>query len=840
MGFFLRENKLSFIPSLGSTLFIVLVAISFFLVTALPAKADIEISDGSVTNYWHFNNTTGDSAGTVNWTDHTPPVATTTGKFDTTYSYGNDSNYLLQNGFAPDPDAIHLWIRAVSPNARGYFFAFGQNAVNPDRDLWLGQRASDGGGGSGNYLWFGSDVFNGPGFEILVSSAIGDNQFHEVDLVRRDGVWYVYFDAAPVPVNSVVETTHAMIGGSTIHAHISHEGNLEQISSGDLGMTTEELLLKTGDLSTSTIQALYNSGQGQKVCLIAGCGTAIPSVGNLAQFKSDGIIPLGKASTTTEDTVVFGATLNSSSSDPLRLEVEYTTTTFSGIVNATSVPVSPGTFATATISGLADGNYHWRARAISATTSAVSAWVDLGNGSSPDFVVHQVPLYTQVVSDFPSLNATQDWAGKKYGNGKYSCSDSLANGSSTIRSCGCAIVSLVMISRYYGATSDINNSSVDPDAFNAWLTSVSATSSKIGYNGGGSVWWSSIDKYTNGQILFHNVATGTMAFLTDALNTELMNLRPTILFEPSVRKGHYIVADSQLATTYHIRDPYFYGTRYLTGGNNTTTTHNYGNQFESLRTFRQGTLGVIPSSISFAIASPAELLLTDPIGRRLGRDPSIGLSYNEIPDSSYFIDSVGGGPDDATSTGHEVKTIWISSSTSGIYNVQVIGTASGTYTFSGLEYDASGASHAQEFIGNTQNNLITPYVLNFTPQSSSSISLVSQLNFGGFLDPVKADGSGLYKLNRVLPVKFQLTNASGTVLTDHTAQLFVAKIQDGVAGTDEILLSAGNADVGNYFRVSGNQYIYNLDTGELSAGTWQLKVILDDGVSYTVFVSMKN
>jgi len=77
-------------------------------------------------------------------------------------------------------------------------------------------------------------------------------------------------------------------------------------------------------------------------------------------------------------------------------------------------------------------------------------------------------------------------------------------------------------------------------------------------------------------------------------------------------------------------------------------------------------------------------------------------------------------------------------------------------------------------------------------------------------------------------------------LTNHTAQLFVAKIQDNVVGSDEVALSTGNADTGNYFRVSGNQYIYNLDTGTLTPGTWQLKALLDDGTSHTVIISIKS
>ena len=114
-------------------------------------------------------------------------------------------------------------------------------------------------------------------------------------------------------------------------------------------------------------------------------------------------------------------------------------------------------------------------------------------------------------------------------------------------------------------------------------------------------------------------------------------------------------------------------------------------------------------------------------------------------------------------------------------------------------------------------------------------------NFSGFLPPVKIDNSGLYKLGRTLPVKFQLTDASGSFISSASAQLFVAKIQDNTVGTDEIALSTGNADNGNNFRYdsTSHQYIFNLYTGTLSVGKWQLKVVLDDGKNYTVKILIK-
>ncbi|MEK7546709.1 MAG: PxKF domain-containing protein [Patescibacteria group bacterium] len=97
-------------------------------------------------------------------------------------------------------------------------------------------------------------------------------------------------------------------------------------------------------------------------------------------------------------------------------------------------------------------------------------------------------------------------------------------------------------------------------------------------------------------------------------------------------------------------------------------------------------------------------------------------------------------------------------------------------------------------------------------------------NFGGFLPPIKSDGSGIYKQGSVLPVKFQLTDANNNLVSNATASLLL-----------------NDNDSGNQFRydAENNQYIFNLDTSSLTSGTWQLRVQLDDGMMYNVNMSIR-
>jgi len=102
--------------------------------------------------------------------------------------------------------------------------------------------------------------------------------------------------------------------------------------------------------------------------------------------------------------------------------------------------------------------------------------------------------------------------------------------------------------------------------------------------------------------------------------------------------------------------------------------------------------------------------------------------------------------------------------------------------------------------------------------------------------PILTDGSGIYKQGRTLPVKFQLTDINNNFVSTAIANLFLIKVSEGIPGGEEIPLSVSNADTGNQFRYDpkDNQYIFNLSTDTMDAGTWQLKVELDDNRYYNV------
>ena len=116
----------------------------------------------------------------------------------------------------------------------------------------------------------------------------------------------------------------------------------------------------------------------------------------------------------------------------------------------------------------------------------------------------------------------------------------------------------------------------------------------------------------------------------------------------------------------------------------------------------------------------------------------------------------------------------------------------------------------------------------------------SGCGFSGLQQPINADGSSIFKLNRTIPVKFHLDDAAGSPVDDAVAKLSLAKVSGSVEGTEVEPTSSGVGDEGGTFRSVGNgDYHYNLSTKSLSAGTWSLRVTFKDGTIHRTHISLR-
>jgi DNA-binding beta-propeller fold protein YncE len=113
-------------------------------------------------------------------------------------------------------------------------------------------------------------------------------------------------------------------------------------------------------------------------------------------------------------------------------------------------------------------------------------------------------------------------------------------------------------------------------------------------------------------------------------------------------------------------------------------------------------------------------------------------------------------------------------------------------------------------------------------------------NFSGFFPPLSLGKS--FKLGRTIPVKFKLTDVDGNYISTAQVTIMLQKyladepIEEPIETT-----SKGRSNIGNTFRYDelNEQYIYNLNTKELSVGIWQIIVLLDDGTVKYTFISLE-
>lgn len=113
--------------------------------------------------------------------------------------------------------------------------------------------------------------------------------------------------------------------------------------------------------------------------------------------------------------------------------------------------------------------------------------------------------------------------------------------------------------------------------------------------------------------------------------------------------------------------------------------------------------------------------------------------------------------------------------------------------------------------------------------ASASYSVI--YGFNGFLQPILAPVQA-FKTGSTIPVKFQLRDANGAIVSNALARL---------TANGNTVSTQGGANTGNQFRydTTGQLYIYNLTTRDMTTGSLTLAVSLDDGTTRTVIVTLR-
>lgn len=126
---------------------------------------------------------------------------------------------------------------------------------------------------------------------------------------------------------------------------------------------------------------------------------------------------------------------------------------------------------------------------------------------------------------------------------------------------------------------------------------------------------------------------------------------------------------------------------------------------------------------------------------------------------------------------------------------------------------------------------------------TETVSYLVRYDYFGVLAPINQDGTSIYEIasGRTIPVKFELKDANGNLISTAAAKLSISKVGDDISGTEVEAISTSAATEGNQFSYDSadNQYIFNLATEKLTPGTWKLRISLDDGTSKYVNISVR-
>ncbi len=176
-------------------------------------------------------------------------------------------------------------------------------------------------------------------------------------------------------------------------------------------------------------------------------------------------------------------------------------------------------------------------------------------------------------------------------------------------------------------------------------------------------------------------------------------------------------------------------------------------------------------------------------------------------------------------------------------------TASATDATSGVAGSATGV-----LTGGTANGVGTfTYTATATDKAgnvgTATATYTVKYGYGTtlFLQPVNDTthqtgvATSVFKAGQTIPLKFQLKNASGTVIQAGSAPKWLAPVK-GSSTSAAVNKSAyaPSADSGSTYRWDGTQYIYNWNTSSSQAGSyWRVGVSLDDGQTYYVNIGLR-
>lgn len=473
-----------------------------------------------------------------------------------------------------------------------------------------------------------------------------------------------------------------------------------------------------------------------------------PEISNLKQYRQFGVDEIAEGATFVGNVAVFKANIQDADSAEVKLEVELkpmnvpfdgTNITPSDLQSLGTVAFEHNELIPTAEHYQSGGNvesFHWRARAVDAEGNT-SDWVEFSPDATPDFTAKVVPLWTQKESPFPSNEQTALWAERDFAN---RAADKVGDCGLTITQCGCAITSALMIAQYHGTQNGADGLPISPLNFNNWLLENSTEFKKDG-----TFTWHPLEKYTEGNVQYigdkrfdipeeptYQNTSADFALLDEYVNQTVsipvISKSSATKTHGGIRRLHFFVIDSKVGSRYTMRDPFWFGTKTLDDAASVPgLVRRYEGGFDGLRIYEEGEGLAYTPRMTHTLGSPAELLFADSQGRRLGKDPRTGQTYDEIPGGNYFVDDRISNPDENVPdiTPREGnKVIELENPPEGPYTLEVIGTGTGSYSLISTFTDTGGEATSTIFLASTSPNLVSSYQGGYSSTSAESSTII--------------------------------------------------------------------------------------------------------------------
>ncbi len=272
------------------------------------------------------------------------------------------------------------------------------------------------------------------------------------------------------------------------------------------------------------------------------------------------------------------------------------------------------------------------------------------------------------------------------------------NSGDNIGESGCYLTAATMAMNYYAQVLGVPGS-VTPGQVNTWLAQPKGGvpgnpprgygACDIGYClvGYTTLGAASEDLFdASGEVIeflsVENIATTNITNFED----NLQNGELGILSVNNGGYGHFVLVTGITyvngVKTLSINDPY-------SSRGSTTLYSQYSNVHTGVvKWFGPGSDSVHGNHVSIEAHSPLHFVVTDSYGNKTGYDPISGVTYNQIPESTYFLEFE---PDKPLATTEPIKAFDVAVLEDMVYRVDLIGTGNGTYSivFNGTTDDGS-------------------------------------------------------------------------------------------------------------------------------------------------------